>query len=64
LRFRLIMLDAGEVRSLPERKPEAPHLYRSYRLPLPGRRGGRTQASLDEVMKERFGRRGSDGASP
>ena len=52
VRFRLIMLDAAKSLAA-GKEPEAPHLYRSYRL----RAGGAVThaASLDEVMKERFG---------
>jgi phthalate 4,5-dioxygenase len=52
VRFRRIMLDAAKSLAA-GKEPEAPHLYKSYRL----RAGGAVThaASLDEVMKERFG---------
>ena len=52
VRFRRIMLDAAKSIAA-GKEPEAPHLHKSYRL----RAGGAVThaASLDEVMKERFG---------
>ena len=52
VRFRRIMLDAAKSIAA-GKEPEAPHLYKSYRL----RAGGAVThaASLEEVMKERFG---------
>ena len=52
VRFRRIMLEAAKSLAA-GKEPEAPHLYKSYRL----RAGGAVThaASLDEVMKERFG---------
>jgi hypothetical protein len=50
--FRRIMLDAAKSLAA-GKEPEAPRLYKSYRL----RAGGAVThaASLDEVIKERFG---------
>ena len=52
VRFRRLMLEAAKSLAA-GKEPEAPHLYKSYRL----RAGGAVThaASLDEVMKERFG---------